>query len=306
MGAYQRVSIASQNRAVLAGPSKLRYDFDGLNSIPTHSGESCMEAVNNFVNGFLAPLGWKLIGAVAVWIVGGWLISMAAGLLAKALAARKVDATLARYADGGAKIGMRLLLIIAIFGVLGVETTSFAALIAAAGVAIGAAWAGLLANFAAGVFLIILRPFKVGDFVSAGGVTGEVKEIGLFATTIDRPDNVRVFVGNNTIFSGSIENYTANAYRRVELAAQLAHSVNPADAIQRLKARLDKIPNITQPASVAINTFNERGAVLAVHTFCHNNHYWQVYFDTNQAIVEVGAEAGYGVPEQRIAVRNVS
>jgi small conductance mechanosensitive channel len=92
--------------------------------------------------------------------------------------------------------------------VCGIETTSFAALLAAAGIAIGAAWSGLLANFAAGAFLIILRPFKVGDFISGAGITGTVKEIGLFATTIDQPDNVRTTIGNNKLFSDNIVNYT--------------------------------------------------------------------------------------------------
>ena len=91
-----------------------------------------------------------------------------------------------------------------ILGVFGVETTTFAALIAAAGVAIGLAWSGLLANFAAGAFLVILRPFKVGDFISAGGIMGTVKEIGLFVTTIDTLDNVKTFVGNNKLFSDNI------------------------------------------------------------------------------------------------------
>ncbi len=267
-----------------------------------------LQGIVLFFNAYLVPLVWKILGAMAIWIVGGWLIGFIGKLLGRSLAARKVDATLTRYVGGGANVLMRLLVIIAVFSVLGVETTSFAALLAAAGIAIGAAWAGLLANFAAGVFLIVLRPFKVGDFVTAGGVTGDVREMGLFVTTIDTPDNVRVYVGNNKIFADSIQNYTANPYRRVELTAQIAHSVNPADAIKRLQARVAQIPNVlSKPApSVEILQFNQWGAVIAVRPFCHNNDYWQVYFDTNQAIAEVGSEAGYGVPEQRMAVRNLA
>ena len=113
-----------------------------------------------------------------------------------------------------------IILVVAILGFFGVQTTTFAAVLAAAGIAIGMAWSGLLANFAAGVFLVIFRPFKTGDFVSAGGVTGTIHEIGLFVTTIDAPDNVRNIVGNNKIFGDNIQNYSTNPYRRVELVAQ--------------------------------------------------------------------------------------
>src|SRR5262245_65232254 len=116
---------------------------------------------------------------------------------------------------------LNIALVLGILGYFGVETTTFAALFAAAGVAIGMAWSGLLGNFAAGAFLVILRPFKVGDFVTVGGVTGTVEEVGLFATSIDTPDNVRTYVGNNKIFSDTIQNFSTNQYRRVDLSAQL-------------------------------------------------------------------------------------
>jgi small conductance mechanosensitive channel len=263
--------------------------------------------VPSFFTTYIVPLGWKLIAAVVVWLVGGWLIKVIHNSVEHTMNQRKVDPTLTRYAGGGINVILRILLVIIILSILGIETTSFAALLAAAGFAIGAAWGGLLANFAAGVFLVFLRPFKVGDMISAGGVTGGVVEIGLFATTIDTADNVRVFVGNNAIFSGNIQNYSANPHRRVELTAQLPHDANPEDAINRLKEKLAAIPNVlkTPAPNVNILTFNVNGAVLAVQPYCANENYWQVYFDTNRAIVEVGAEAGYSIPAQHIAVRNV-
>jgi small conductance mechanosensitive channel len=259
-----------------------------------------------FVRTYVLPLGWRLLGAVAVWIVGSWIIRILRLALGRTMTARRVDATLASYVDASANVAMRLLVLIAILGVLGIETTSFAALIAALGIAIGAAWSGLLANFAAGMFLLLLRPFKVGDMITAGGVTGDVREIGLFVTAIDTPDNLRVYVGNNKIFSDSIQNYTTNPYRRVELTAQIAHSVDPQEAIRRLRDRVGRVPNVlTTPApSVEILTFNPLGTVVAVRPFCHNSHYWQVYFDTNRAIAEVGTEAGFPAPETRHLVRN--
>jgi len=165
---------------------------------------------------------------------------------------------------------------------------------------------GLLSNFAAGVFLVLFRPFQVGDFISAGGITGTVRELGLFVTTIDTPDNVRTIIGNTKIFSDNIQNFSTTPYRRVELVAQLDHTVAPADAISRLKAQLSQISNvISDPApDVEILEFTLSGPVLAVRPYCNNDHYWQVYFDTNRVIRETFGEAGYPVPGQHLAVRN--
>ncbi len=263
--------------------------------------------MNQFINTYIVPLGWKLISAIVVWIIGGWVISLLVKALNKSLNRRHLDPTLAKYAEGAANVALRILLVIVIFSVLGIETTSFAALLAAAGIAIGAAWAGLLAHFAAGVFLVFLRPFKVGDAITAGGATGTVVEIGLFSTAIDTGDNVRVYVGNNAIFSSNIQNYSTNAYRRVDLTAQIAHEVAPADAIQRLQEKLKNIPNVLESPKpqVEILNFNEHGTLLTVRSFCTNSNYWQVYFDVNKAIVQVGAEGGYKTPEQHVALRTI-
>ncbi len=259
-------------------------------------------------NNYILPFGWKLMSAIATWVIGGWFINFVVDRFGKASFSRKMDSTLVKYSEGAIKVGLRILLVVAIFGLLGIETTSFAALLAAAGVAIGMAWAGLLSNFAAGVFLVFLRPFRVGDVIAAGGVTGEVKEIGLFVSTIDTGENVRVFVGNNAIFSDKIQNYSANPYRRIELTAQFAHNVDLKDAIERLRAKVEAIPNVMKdPApEVEILKFTEYGAVLVVHVCCSNDHYWRVYFDVNKAIVAVSADGGYSVPEQRVAVRNIT
>lgn len=249
--------------------------------------------------GIAYDIGLKLLGAIALWIVGRMLISLVQRAIRGRLASRSVDETLLKYADSSVGVLLNIVLIVAILGVFGVETTTFAAVLAAAGVAIGMAWSGLLANFAAGAFLMVLRPFKVGDFIQAGDTLGTVVEIGLFVTTIDTMDNVRTFVGNNKIFSGNIQNFTANPTRRVELTAQLAHSVDPQDAVQKLKVALAKIPNVSTDVGpdVEILTFNLAGPVLAVRPHCHNDHYWQVYFDTNRTITEVFGAAGYPVPE---------
>jgi small conductance mechanosensitive channel len=128
----------------------------------------------------------------------------------------------------------------------------------------------------------------------------------LFVTTINTPDNVQTFVGNNKIFGDTIQNYTTNPYRRVERVAQLHHSVDHKAAIRLLKERLSQIPNVmSDPApEVEVLDFNLAGPVLAVRPYCHNDHYWQVYFDTNSLIREAFGEAGFPAPEQYLAVRS--
>jgi small conductance mechanosensitive channel len=253
---------------------------------------------------YAVPIGGKLVGAVFLWVVGRMVIGGVQRLAEHGLEHRKLDATLSRYVRSVIGVTLTILLLLAILSIFGVETTSFAGIIAAAGVAIGMAWSGLLSNFAAGIFLMVLRPFKVGDMITAAGITGDVKEIGLFATTIDSADNIRNFAGNAKIFADNIQNYTTNPYRRVELKAQLAHSVDPHEAIAKLRERLPKIPNVIKdPApSVELLDFNVMGPVLAVRPFCHNNDYWGVYFATNEAIADEFGKAGYPVPEQHFHV----
>ena len=145
------------------------------------------------VESTLTGVGLQVLGAIALYIVGRWLINFAVRLLQKALSGQQIEPTLLRFIGNTISVVLNITLVIAILGYFGVQTTSFAALLAGAGLAIGSAWGGLLANFAAGAFLLVLRPFKVGDFITAGGVTGTVHELGLFVTTFDTPDNVRTF-----------------------------------------------------------------------------------------------------------------
>lgn len=247
----------------------------------------------------------KVLGAIAVWLIARRVIAVVARLVVRSLKL-PFDQTIAGYIGTAVAVLLNIGMILGILGLFGIETTSFAALLAGVGIAIGTAWGGLLANLAAGIFLLILRPFKIGDFIQAGGIIGTVQEIGLFVTTIDTMDNVRTFVGNNKILSDNVQNFTANAYRRVDLVAQLHNAVEPAAAARLLKAGLARIPNVlAQPApDVEILSFNPLGPVLAVRPYCHNDHYWQVYFDTNRLIRESFGEAGFPAPEQNVFVRS--
>lgn len=262
--------------------------------------------VNGFLTGTFAVLAsvvWRIVGALVLWTVGRVVIGAVGRIAGRGLATRHVDATLTRYLLTALNIGLNLLLVIAILGVCGVETTGFAAVLAAGGVAIGMAWSGLLANFAAGAFLVFLRPFRVGDFVTAGGVTGTVEAIGLFGTTINTPDNVLTIVGNNKVFSDTIQNFSANPYRRVDLTVTINHAVDHRHAIRLLRERVARIPNVltTPEPDVDILQFTPAGPQLCVRPYCSNQHYWQVYFDANRLIRETFADAGFAVPALEVS-----
>ncbi len=256
----------------------------------------------------LLAIAWRVVGALLLWLAGRWLIGLAVRMLRRTLGGQLFDPTLGRYLERGLSVLLNAVLIVAILGYFGVETTTFAALLAAGGVAIGVAWGGLLANFAAGAFLVFLRPFKVGDFVTVGGVTGTVDAVGLFGTTLNTPDNVVTIVGNNKVFSDTIQNFSMNAYRRIDLTATINHTVDHRVAVRLLKERLAQIPNVlTTPAPVVeILQFTPAGPVLCVRPFAGNQHYWQVYFDTNRVIRETFGEAGFPVAIPGYSVTGLS
>jgi small conductance mechanosensitive channel len=255
-------------------------------------------SIENFLRTTATDLAIKVLAAIAFWIVGRWLIGKVVSMMQAAMNRNAVDPTLTKYLGSIVAISLNIALVLGILGYFGIQTTSFAAMLAGAGVAIGAAWSGMLGNFAAGAFMLVLRPFKVGDFVQIGGITGTVHELGLFGTTIITPDNVMTLVGNGKIFADTIQNFTALPERRVERTAQLAGSVNPTEAIERFRAAVAKIPNVSteKAPEVSLLDMNLVGPVIAVRPYCHNDHYWQVYFDTNEAIVRTCAEAGWPAP----------
>jgi small conductance mechanosensitive channel len=243
-------------------------------------------------------VGFKILAAVAFWLIGRWLIGLTVNLLRGSLERQKVDSTVLRYVGSIVTVTLNVLLVIGILGYFGIQTTTFAALIAAAGVAIGMAWSGLLAHFAAGAFLVVLRPMKVGDFVSVAGVTGTVVELGLFTTVINTPDNIQTIIGNNKIFSDTIQNFSTNAFRRVDLKCQLSGAADHRAAMVLLREKVAAIPNVLSepPVDIEILDFTLVGPVLAVRPYCHNDHYWQVYFDTNRILREALGEAGFPAP----------
>ena len=247
----------------------------------------------------------KIGGAILALVLGRWLIGYAVKALDRTLRTQKVDPTLIRYSVSTMTVLLNVGLIIAILGFFGFETTTFAALLAGAGLAVGAAWGGLLANFAAGVFLVILHPFKVGDLISAGGVKGRVTEIGMFVTTIKSSDNVINYVGNNRIFSDNIENFSETRFRRVESRLQLGYDVDLNEAIKIFKQKLKEVDGVLEDPSpdfevVRISRF---GPILQISPACNPADFNRVVSDTNLKIIEALQSAGVTSPVQNISVQ---
>ena len=254
--------------------------------------------VETFLRVTALQLGLKILAAIAFWVVGRWIIVRVIRLVQAGMDRRQLDPTLSKYLGTIINVTLNIVLVIGILGYFGVQTTSFAALIAGAGIALGAAWSGLLGNFAAGAFMLVLRPFKVGDFVNVAGVMGTVHELGLFGTTIITPDNVLTLIGNGKVFGDTIQNFSALPLRRVDRTAQLSAAVDPTEACARLRDALARIPNVvaSPPPEVNLLDLNLLGPVIAVRPYCRNADYWQVYFDANECIVRTCREAGWPAP----------
>jgi small conductance mechanosensitive channel len=267
-----------------------------------------LSKIDHLLTTYVFPFAWKVLGAFAAWVIGSFLISLAQKLLRSAMNRRRIDPTLTNYAHATAGAALKILLVIAILGIFGLETTSFSAILAAAGVAIGMAWSGLLSNFAAGVFLILFRPFRVGDVITAANATGVVREIGMFSITLDSGDNLRYFIGNNKIFSDNILNYTLNPYRLLTFKVQVAVGVDPFEAIANFQKKLAQVPGVLAdpPPSGSIAEFNPLGIVLSLSVACHQSDAANVTPLGNKAIYEALQAANYPAPENKMVIINQS
>ncbi|RKX23750.1 MAG: mechanosensitive ion channel family protein, partial [Candidatus Zixiibacteriota bacterium] len=196
-----------------------------------------MENLTDTITEWLTLYGWKVVGAIATLIIGRIVIGILTGIVKRLMQKSKADETLVKFLVSLTKTALLAVLFIAVLEQLGVETTSFVAIIGAAGLAIGFALQGSLANFAAGIMLIIFRPFKAGDYVEAGGTSGVVESISIFNTILKTPDNKKVYVPNGSIMGGNITNYSAEDTRRVDLVFGIGYD----DDIKKAKQILERL-----------------------------------------------------------------
>lgn len=247
---------------------------------------------------FAIEFGPKVIGAILIYIIGSWIIKKLMRVIRKGMSSKDYDKSLQKFLLSLAKWALTIFLIITVISMLGVETTSFAALIAAAGLAIGLALQGSLSNFAGGVLLIIFKPYKIGDLIEAQGVLGSVKEIEIFTTKLITPQNKLAIVPNGAMANGNIINYTAEGKIRVDTTVGVDYGSDIRKTKEVLLEMLIANPKVLQdPApSVNVEELADSSVNLAVRPFCKPEDYWDVYFATIEGIKEALDKAGIEIP----------
>ncbi|MDJ0788024.1 MAG: mechanosensitive ion channel [Myxococcota bacterium] len=256
----------------------------------------------------LIALTPDVIAALAILVVGWIATRIITGLVRRALGRAQVDPTLVSFVANLVYFAGMALVVISVLGRIGVNTASFAAVIAAAGLAIGLAFQGTLSNFSAGVLLIVFRPFKVGDYIEAGGVSGTVDEIQLFTTVLNTPDNRRVIVGNSDVAASPITNYSFHATRRVDLVMGFGYS-DDIDHAKRIVEGLlqadDRVLDDPAP-QVVVAELADSSVNLYVRPWVRSADYWAVYFDLTEAMKKAFDEAGIEIPFPQRTVHTVA
>lgn len=257
-----------------------------------------MELQLETLSGFISFYGLKIVVALLILIVGKYVAKKLVGFAKSMMTKHKVDATLASFA-GNIIYGLALAFVaIAALSQLGIDTTSLAAIIAAAGLAIGLALQGSLSNLAAGVMIIMFRPFVIGNYIEAGGTAGTVEEISIFTTKLKSPDNVGITVPNGAIIAGNIKNYSAKPTRRVDLVFGVGYD----DDLKKVRKILEKVLKdddrvLEEPAPViGVLRLNDNSVDFAVRPWVKTEDYWSFYFDTHEKVKIEFDKAGITIP----------
>lgn len=250
--------------------------------------------------------GKQIIAAVLVFIIGRILISLINKLVAKLLNRNKVDVGIQTFVKSFVNILLTILLIVAVVSKLGVDTTSFAALLASAGVAIGMALSGNLQNFAGGLIILFLRPFKVGDYVECQGVSGTVVAIQIFHTILRTPDNKLIYVPNGSLSSGVVVNYSTESLRRVDwtFSVEYGEEYDKVESVIRRLITADKRILATPEPFVALTALADSSVNVVVRVWVKNADYWDVFFQMNKAIYAEFNKEGISFPFPQLTVHN--
>ncbi len=248
--------------------------------------------------------GTKILLAILVFIVGRWIVRHLNKLLAKVLDKRHVEASLSTFIKSLVNITLTLLLVIVVIGVLGIETSSFIALFASAGVAIGMALSGTLQNFAGGVMILLFKPFKVGDTIEAQGQSGTVREIQIFNTILATPDNKIIIIPNGGLSTGLMKNYSREATRRVDWEFGIAYGDDYTKAKSVIARLLDADSRVLkEPAYfIALTSLGESSVNIVVRAWVNAGDYWGVYFDMNEKVYKTFAEENLNIPFPQLDV----
>lgn len=242
--------------------------------------------------------GPRLILAIVVLLVGLWIINRFVRALAKGLEKSSTEPTLARFLCNLSSVGFKALLLISVASMIGIETTSFIAVLGAAGLAIGLALQGSLANFAGGVLVLMFKPFRVGDFIDAQGVAGTVSEIQIFNTVIKTPDNKRIVVPNGGLSNGIITNFSAEPTRRVDFVFGIGYQDDIArakDIIARLIGEDSR--SLTDPApQIVVSNLGDSSVDITTRVWVNAANYWGLYFDLTERVKLTFDQEGISIP----------
>jgi small conductance mechanosensitive channel len=242
--------------------------------------------------------GVKILAAVAVFIIGRWIAKLMRRIVKKVMEKRSVDPTIGKFVANLTYIALLTFFILAALGLLGIQTTSFIAVIGAAGLAIGLALQGSLANFAAGFLLIIFRPFKVGDYIEGGGTAGTVEAIQLFTTQLATPDNKTIIVPNSKMTGDNIVNYSAKGTRRVDMVFGIGYEDDIDKARNIITEILSQDERILQdpPMKIAVSELADSSVNFIARPWVNAADYWNVYFETTEKVKKRFDAEGISIP----------
>lgn len=247
----------------------------------------------------LSRWGLKVIAALVIYLLGAWLIRKIKKGLRKVFVRRKIEPSLATFTISFVNISLTVVLFVVVVSILGVPTSTFAALLAAGGLAVGMALSGTLQNFAGGVMILLFKPFKVGDFIQAGGYSGTVDAINITTTQIHTSDNKIIFLPNGNLSNNNIENFSASELRRVSWTITISYGDDVEKGIELLKAILNEDPRVVQtpePPFAAVSELGDSAVVLIARAWTKNSDYWSLFFDINKTIYLKFPEAGMNFP----------
>lgn len=242
--------------------------------------------------------GPKLVGSILVLFLGFWVIKALTGAFGKMLDKRKVNASLTPFLKSLVSSILKVLLIISVLGMIGIQMTSFIAILGAVGLAVGMALSGTLQNFAGGVMILIFKPFKVGDYITAQGHSGTVNEIQIFNTILKTPDNKTIIVPNAELSNSSLTNFSKEEKRRVDWTVGIAYGddINKAKAVIKRLADNDKRILKDPAVFIAVSELGESSVNFAVRAWVNAADYWSVFFEMNENIYNTFAKEGLNIP----------
>ena len=283
-----------------------------LQAAPIESGKEVIEAVKTGkMDEFLEQIiilgteaGKSILLAAIVAVIGYYIVRFINNIVARILERRNVEPTVQSFLKSFVNITLLILLILTVVSTLGVNTTSLAALLASAGLAVGMALSGNLQNLAGGIILLLFKPYKVGDYIEAQGVSGTVKAIQIFHTILTTPDNKELFIPNGALSSGNITNYSKNDLRRVDMVVSVEYGTD-TEKVKQVTQELLRSDNriLKDPAPfVAVNELGDNGVFFSIRVWVNGSDYWNVFFDTNERIYNEFNKQGIGFPFPQIQI----